>query len=88
MPPNGKGMRLMATHLKPLEPTPDTSLTLVTCYPFYFVGKAPQRFVVRGREIDGGREPVPPERGDVAAPASRPAEARPAETLHSGASAN
>lgn len=64
-----------------LEPTPDTSLTLVTCYPFYFAGKAPQRFVVRGREIDGGREPVPPERG-LAAPASHPAETRPAETLH------
>lgn len=36
-----------------LEPTPETSLTLVTCYPFYFVGKAPERFVVRGREIAG-----------------------------------
>jgi sortase A len=22
------------------------SLTLVTCYPFYFVGEAPQRFIV------------------------------------------
>jgi sortase A len=24
------------------------SVTLVTCYPFYFVGSAPQRFIVRG----------------------------------------
>jgi sortase A len=23
------------------------SLTLVTCYPFYFVGDAPQRFIVQ-----------------------------------------
>jgi sortase A len=26
-------------------------LTLVTCYPFYFVGPAPRRFVVRAQEI-------------------------------------
>jgi sortase A len=30
-----------------LDPTSVTTLTLVTCYPFYFVGEAPQRFVVR-----------------------------------------
>lgn len=30
-----------------LDHTEDTSITLVTCYPFYFVGHAPQRFIVR-----------------------------------------
>jgi LPXTG-site transpeptidase (sortase) family protein len=30
-----------------LNPTDDPAITLVTCYPFYFVGSAPQRFVVR-----------------------------------------
>ena len=30
-----------------LDPTPTRSITLVTCYPFYFVGSAPQRFIVR-----------------------------------------
>jgi sortase A len=30
-----------------LDPTPVRALTLVTCYPFYFVGAAPQRFIVR-----------------------------------------
>jgi sortase A len=30
-----------------LDPTPDRSVTLVTCYPFYFVGSAPQRYIVR-----------------------------------------
>ena len=30
-----------------LDPTPTRSLTLVTCYPFYFVGDAPKRFIVR-----------------------------------------
>jgi sortase A len=29
-----------------LRPMPKTSLTLVTCYPFYFVGSAPQRYIV------------------------------------------
>jgi LPXTG-site transpeptidase (sortase) family protein len=30
-----------------LDPTPKESITLVTCYPFYFVGSAPQRYIVR-----------------------------------------
>jgi sortase A len=30
-----------------LEPTTAATLTLVTCYPFYFVGSAPQRYVVK-----------------------------------------
>jgi len=29
-----------------LRPTATSSLTLVTCYPFYFVGSAPQRYIV------------------------------------------
>ena len=38
-----------------LDPTPSASLTLVTCYPFYFVGSAPQRFIVRAVRVDGER---------------------------------
>ena len=30
-----------------LDPTDETAITLVTCYPFYFVGHAPERFIVR-----------------------------------------
>ena len=30
-----------------LDPTPVRSVTLVTCYPFYHVGSAPQRYIVR-----------------------------------------
>jgi sortase A len=30
-----------------LAPTGSAQLTLVTCYPFYFVGSAPQRFIVQ-----------------------------------------
>jgi sortase A len=29
-----------------LAPTPSATLTLVTCYPFYYVGNAPQRYIV------------------------------------------
>jgi sortase A len=28
------------------------TLTLVTCYPFYFIGRAPRRFIVHARQID------------------------------------
>ncbi len=34
-----------------LEPTESPTLTLVTCHPFYWVGRAPQRFIVRAREV-------------------------------------
>ena len=30
-----------------LDPTDGQTITLVTCYPFYFVGHAPQRYIVR-----------------------------------------
>lgn len=30
------------------------TLTLVTCYPFYYVGSAPKRFIVRAHRIEAG----------------------------------
>jgi len=30
-----------------LAPTPERTITLVTCYPFYFVGQAPKRYIVK-----------------------------------------
>jgi len=36
-----------------LSATFDDILTLVTCYPFYFVGPAPKRFIVRAHRIPG-----------------------------------
>ncbi|HEV2852594.1 MAG TPA: class D sortase [Thermoanaerobaculia bacterium] len=30
-------------------------LTLVTCYPFYYVGSAPKRFIVRAQRVDEAR---------------------------------
>jgi LPXTG-site transpeptidase (sortase) family protein len=35
-----------------LAPTDRASLTLITCYPFSYVGTAPQRFVVRAVRVD------------------------------------
>jgi sortase A len=34
-----------------LQPTKTSSLTLVTCYPFYYVGPAPKRFIVRAELV-------------------------------------
>ena len=33
-----------------LAPSTESALTLVTCYPFYFFGAAPKRFVVHAQE--------------------------------------
>jgi sortase A len=34
-----------------IQPTNEPALTLVTCFPFHYIGAAPERFVVRAREI-------------------------------------
>jgi len=36
-----------------LDDSSDEILTLVTCYPLYFVGPAPKRFIVRAHQIPG-----------------------------------
>jgi len=36
-----------------LDDSDDAILTLVTCYPFYFVGPAPSRFIVRAHKVPG-----------------------------------
>ena len=33
-----------------LDPTPSDRLTLVTCFPFYYTGSAPHRFIVQAQE--------------------------------------
>jgi sortase A len=35
-----------------LKKCPHASLTLITCYPFYFIGRAPKRYIVRGSVAD------------------------------------
>jgi sortase A len=39
-----------------VEPTSTPRLTLVTCYPFRYIGPAPKRFVVRATEDARGVE--------------------------------
>lgn len=34
-----------------LAATDDSTITLVTCYPFYFVGHAPKRYIVKGELV-------------------------------------
>ena len=41
-----------------LDATAEPSLTLVTCYPFSYVGTAPERFIVRARLTPGSSPPV------------------------------
>ena len=37
-----------------LRPTSVPTLTLVTCYPFYFIGSAPKRYIVQASLVDSG----------------------------------
>jgi sortase A len=38
-------------HTEAVAPTREPTLTLITCYPFGFVGRAPNRFIVRAKEV-------------------------------------
>lgn len=40
------------TELRVLAPTDTPTVTLVTCYPFYHVGNAPQRFIVKAEPLE------------------------------------
>jgi sortase A len=39
------------TDIQVLKPSEERMLTLVTCFPFYYVGSAPNRFIVRARLV-------------------------------------
>jgi len=55
-----KDMRVISpTNLGPLKPTTDAELNLITCYPFYYVGSAPRRFVVEA-QLAGAVSPGSP----------------------------
>jgi sortase A len=41
------------TDTRVLKPSSQPCLTLVTCYPFYYVGNAPKRFVVKAHLLTG-----------------------------------
>jgi sortase A len=46
-----------------LEPSSENTLTLVTCFPFYYIGPAPKRFIVRAHQI--GPLPTRPAIADI-----------------------
>jgi sortase A len=48
---------VLPSDVQVLQPSSENTLTLVTCFPFYYVGPAPKRFIVRARQI--GRPPAP-----------------------------
>jgi sortase A len=43
------------TDVSVLRNRSSSSVTLVTCYPFYFVGDAPQRYIVHASIVDSGK---------------------------------
>ncbi|HVH29598.1 MAG TPA: class D sortase [Vicinamibacterales bacterium] len=51
-----------------LDPTSTPALTLVTCYPFYFIGAAPHRFIVRAVLVADRPVSVPTALGGVLNP--------------------
>ncbi len=42
---------VVPTEVSVLDPSANEVLTLVTCHPFYFVGSAPNRFIVRAERV-------------------------------------
>jgi sortase A len=42
-----------------LAPSEHPTLTLITCYPFSYIGPAPKRFVVQARQLGAGGPPAP-----------------------------
>jgi sortase A len=46
------GMKIVwPKNVEVLDPTPQERLTLVTCYPFNYVGSAPKRFIVQAKQV-------------------------------------
>ncbi len=41
-----------ASDVQVLQASGGRTLTLITCFPFYYVGSAPDRFIVRAREVE------------------------------------
>lgn len=50
---------VLPSDVQVLQPTVENSLTLVTCFPFYYIGPAPKRFIVHAREIGRLQEQPP-----------------------------
>lgn len=55
-----------------LNTTTDSTLTLITCYPFYFAGAAPQRYIVQASLLPGS--PLASTHGTTTVPNTIPGE--------------
>ncbi|MGC2831954.1 MAG: hypothetical protein WB994_20110, partial [Candidatus Acidiferrum sp.] len=60
------------TDIRVLEPSTGHDLTLLTCFPFHYVGPAPKRFVVRARQLDGRMPEAPAIMNAVKVPGAQP----------------
>ena len=56
------------TDLRVLESSTGHDLTLLTCFPLYYVGPAPKRLVVRAREVEGATPEQLARENEVKAP--------------------
>jgi sortase A len=54
-----------------LQPRSVSSITLVTCYPFYYVGSAPERYIVQASAADGDLPNLASINGQVPKPRTR-----------------
>jgi sortase A len=59
-----------------LNPGKEPEITLVTCYPFNYVGSAPQRFIVKARQLPSAAMTTPPAKTVGSAPLITTASAR------------
>jgi sortase A len=55
-----------------LDSTPRPTITLVTCYPFYYVGSAPERYIVRAERAASVTDRTEPEIRTVASASRSP----------------
>jgi sortase A len=71
--PDGGGL-IPQTQLVNVNNQPNKLLTMITCYPFYYVGSAPKRFIVEAALVGGASaEPFQPNQvSDASPPASSP----------------
>ena len=49
---------VMPEDVSVIKPTNNPQLTLITCYPTYYIGPAPKRLVVFSKLIDSDGQPV------------------------------
>jgi sortase A len=54
-----------ATHMEVLNASSDRILTLITCFPFDYIGPAPNRFVVRARQLVAPSLDAPSEHEEI-----------------------